>query len=106
MKKIPTTLIVCATIVLCVAILAVAGLLAAGENDTSVGILTGFIGMLVLNLLSLVRGEQTKATVDDLANGRMDAKIRAGVADVLQPHLIDPTVEPQIEADRERRGDH
>lgn len=40
---------------------------------------------------------------DKLANGLGDAKIRAAIAEVLPDHLIDPSVKPQLEADRLRR---
>lgn len=104
--KIPTALIVCATIVLCVAILAVAGLLASGASSESVAVLTGLIATILVNVLGLVRTQQIKGTVDDLANGKMDAKIRANVGDVVADHLIDPAVKDQLAVDRARRDGH
>lgn len=54
-------------------------------------------------------------TVKELANGGMDAKIRAGFADVAADHMVksDTATQQQLEADRQRRdemavanGDH
>lgn len=45
---------------------------------------------------------QVASDAHDLVNGLLDAKVRAGVADVLQPHLIDPEADDQLERDRHR----
>lgn len=44
--------------------------------------------------------EQVATDTHSLVNGLLDAKVRAGVADVVQPHLIDPDAELQLERDR------
>lgn len=98
-----TVLIVCATVVAVAAIGAGVLVLRGGVSDTALGLFIGLIGTVVTTLVNLGRTEQIKDTVHDLANGRMDAKIRAGVADVLADHLIDPTAGAQLDVDRARR---
>ena len=102
-----TVLVVCATIVIVAALVAVTLILMQGTADKdTVGIVVVMVGTLLTTLVGLQRTEDVKRTVDDLANGRMDSKIRAGVADVVAEHLIDDTVRDQLEVDRERPGDH
>lgn len=48
------------------------------------------------------RLEDVAANAEQLTNGGMDAKIRAGVADVLRPSMVDPEVEAQLVHDRDR----
>ena len=112
MKTSPVV-VICATVVLVVAISAVALLAATEASTDSIALLIGLLTMLVTNVVTLARQEKTltatekvEETVYDLSNGKMDAKIRAGVADVLAEHLIDPTTREQLKADRERRGEH
>lgn len=73
----------------------------------------GFLSSAVTGILAVIQGQQgrreqaqVRETVHDLANGRMDAKIRAAVADVLKDEHIDPAMRAQIEADRARRDAH
>lgn len=47
--------------------------------------------------------DQVQSDTQELVNGLADAKVRAGVADVLRPELIDPEVQPQLAEDRRRR---
>jgi len=103
MNRTPTALIVCATIVAVAAITGAVLILRGGVSDTALGIFVGLLVSLITTLVNLGRTEQIKETVHDLANGRMDAKIRAGVADVLANHLIDPTAGAQLDVDRARR---
>lgn len=105
MKASPV-IVICTTVVAVAAICALAVLIATEAATDSIGLFIGLIGTLTASLVGLARTEQIKTTVDDLNNGRMDAKIRAGVADVLGEHLIDPKARQQIEADRDRRGEH
>lgn len=98
--------VICATVVATVAVIAVAVLVALGAENESIGLLIGLLTMLVTNVVLLARQEQVKGTVEDLSNGKMDAKIRAGVADVLGEHLIDPAARAQLETDRTIRGEH
>lgn len=101
------TLILAISLVACVAIVASVVLVAVAPDGTDPTLLLGGIlgpaASLIATLVTLGRLEQTKSTVDDLANGKMDAKIRAGVADVLADHFIDPGAVEQIARDRTRR---
>jgi hypothetical protein len=49
--------------------------------------------------------EQVDRRTEELSNGLMDAKIRAGVADVIRPEHVDPEAVEQLEADRARRDE-
>lgn len=107
MKNTVNVAIICATALVVATLLAVVALVAFAPSDSDLGLLIGLvftnvIGMLA-TILNLTRTEQVKGTVDDLANGKMDAKIRAGVADVLPDHLVDPKARPQVARDREIR---
>ena len=93
-----------------VALLTVAMLVAFAPKDSDLGLLigvliTGASGMIT-SILTLGRTQQIAGTVDDLANGKMDAKIRAGVADVLADHLVDPKARALVEQDRATRDAH
>lgn len=72
------------------------------------GFLTTSIGVLV-NLGKTVNIERDIKTLNDgvetLNNGRMDAKIRAGVADVVHDGFIDGSYVEQRTLDRVERGD-
>lgn len=68
------------------------------------------VGSTVATLATLAKLQGVDAKVDqvdkrteDLTNGLMDAKIRAGVADVIRPEHVDPEMADQLEADRTRR---
>lgn len=103
-----TNVAVIATTVLgSVTMLTVAIVIATAPADADLGLLVGllFTGavQLMASVVALVRTEQVRSTVDELANGKMDAKIRAGVADVLPDHLVDPKARPQVERDRATR---
>jgi hypothetical protein len=90
--------------------LAVVALVALAPEDADLGLLIGLLltggGNLLATILNVGRTEQVRATVDELANGKMDAKIRAGVADVLPDHLVDPAARSQVEQDRVVRDRH
>lgn len=107
MKNTPFTpvVVICATVVISIAIGALAYLVAIGADQESLTLLIGLVGTLVTALIGLARTEQIKGTVDDLSNGKMDAKIRAGVAEVLAPHMIDPGAEDQLRDDFKRRNE-
>lgn len=72
--------------------------LAPGSGDVSA--ILGAGGTMIVAVVTLGRTGQIKGTIDDLANGKMDAKIRAGVADVLADHLVDEGAKPQLARDR------
>ncbi len=85
---------------------------AAGDFVTPLFTALGTTVALIAGLAQLGRKQaDTERKVDEalagvnyLSNGGMDAKVRAGVADVLPDHLIDPEAKPQIEQDRVRRA--
>lgn len=93
-----------------IALLAVVALVAAAPKDSDVGLLIGVLitgaGGMITSILTLGRTQQIQGTVDDLANGRMDSKIRAAVADILPDHALDPTARDLVERDREVRDNH
>lgn len=99
-----TVLVVCATIVIVAALVAVTLILMSGTADKdTVGIVVVMVGTLLTTLVGLQRTEDVKRTVDDLANGKMDAKVRVATAEVLADDLIDPAIREQLVADRARR---
>ena len=69
-----------------------------------IAVILGILGTVITQLVQLGRTEQIRRDVSDLANGKMDSKIRAGTADVLRDELIDPDQADQIAADRKRRN--
>lgn len=79
-------------------------------DDADIAPLIGLVGPTVATLAVLGKVNSVGTQLDrvdqrteDLTNGLMDAKLRAGVADVLAPHNIDPAALNQLEADRARR---
>lgn len=78
---------------------------AGGDAEVLAGLMFTGAASLIATVVNIGRTEQVKGTVEDLANGKMDAKIRAGVADVLADHFIDPAAVQQIAKDRARRAD-
>lgn len=87
------------------------------DHTSVVTLLLGLTSTTVVALLALLKAldnstklaENTETTetvgraVSELANGSMDAKIRLAVAEVLAPHLVDPSAQPQLEADEHSR---
>jgi len=77
---------------------------------TDVAPLVGLVAPTVAALASFAavqrvgeRVQRVEKHTDDLANGKMDAKIRAGVADVIPDRLLDETyTRHQLAADRIR----
>lgn len=108
-KQPSTALIISVAVVACVAIASVALILVTLEKSELpegwLGMFLGFLGTTMVAVISLAKIDKIGQQVDDLANGKMDAKIRAGVADVLGDHLIDPAATQQLEADRARRDE-
>lgn len=84
----------------------------AGAFATQLLTALGTIGALIAGLAQLGRKQaDTDRKVDEalagvtyLSNGGMDAKVRAGVAEVLPDHLIDEAIKPQLAEDRVRRA--
>lgn len=64
----------------------------------------GFATSTVAALVTLAKVQAVDEKVDYLANGGMDSKVRAGVADVLKPELVDPDVERLLAVDRATRA--
>lgn len=82
-------------------------LIFAPDGDIVIPFLTmvlGFGGTTVTALITLTQVRSVDQKVDYLANGGMDSKIRAGVADVVRPDLVDPDVERLLQVDREHRA--
>lgn len=108
-KQPSTALVISVAVVACVAIASVALILVTLEKSELpegwLGMFLGFLGTLLVAVISLAKVDKIGQQVDDLSNGKMDAKIRAGVSDVLANHLIDPAAVHQLEADRARRDE-
>lgn len=80
------------------------------SNTALVASLFGNLGAIAAVLVNLQRTASVEEKVDtvgqqtsDLVNGLLDAKVRAGVADVMHPDLIDPDAHAQLHADRAKR---
>lgn len=104
-------IVVAAAVVFLATLGAVVAIALAIEDGARVTSLLGLIlpscSAVILGLLALFKLTEIKADVatvkadtTDLTNGKMDAKIRAGIADVLANHLIDPEAREQIDLDR------
>lgn len=106
MNKPNNVALLCVTLIAIAAITGAVILLSTANGDAEIlaGLIFTGAASLVGTVVNLARTEQVKGTVDDLANGKMDAKIRAGVADVLADHFIDPAAVQQIAKDRTRRN--
>lgn len=113
--------IVGAIVVLAAMVVTVVVLLESEGRDSTVvaAMLIGFIGPTIVAMLALLKGldtdvkvsrqkavtDSTHSAVAELANGSMDAKIRAAVAEVLPDTMVDPAIRPQLAVDRQRRDD-
>lgn len=110
-----TTTLIAGVVVIFVATLGTIVLLAFAIEDGArieslVGLILPAAGTLLLALLALDRVAKVDEKIDrvgqqttDLTNGLLDAKVRAAVADVLAPHMVDPAAEQQLVSDRARR---
>lgn len=91
-----------------VVVLSVVLLVVFAPKDTDVvGVLTillGFLTTTIATLVTLGRVQAVDQKVEYLANGGTDAKIRAGIADVVRPELLKPDADEQLEADRAHRA--
>ena len=100
-------LIICATIVISLGIVStVLMIMTTNKSEVPEGWLAlffGFMGAMLTGLLSAHKLEKIGKTVDDLNNGRADAKMRAAVADVVADQYLDPNQSEQIAQDRIRR---
>lgn len=110
-----TNSVVTGAVVIFVATLAtIVALALAVEDGARVESLVGLIlpaaGTLLVALIALDKVVKVDEKLDevgrqttDLTNGLLDAKVRAAVADVLAPHMVDPAAEQQLVSDRLRR---
>lgn len=108
MNKQPSTALIVAVTIVAVSTIASITLILITLDKSELpegwlGLFLGFLGSLIVAVLGLAKIDRVDRKVDDLSNGLMDAKIRAGVADVLAPHLIDPTMDEQLRTDAQRR---
>jgi len=104
-----TAVIVGAVIALCFVVAAVVVLVLFLPPDRDampyVALLMSTVGTTVAGILALMKLQGVDDKVTDLTNGVMDAKIRAGVADVLPDSSLDPGAADQIRDDRARRDE-
>lgn len=109
-----TVIIVSAVVMFCFVVAAVTGLAIFAPEGSDVGaITTALLGSLatvipILVTLAKVQGMETRQSATDekvnyLANGGMDSKIRAGVADVLPRSMLKDDVDDLLAADRAHR---
>jgi hypothetical protein len=80
--------------------------IAVPDRESTVPLILALIALpttVAGTLLTLTKVNQTNSQVEQLTNGLMDAKVRAGVADVLPEHLLDPQARDQIAIDRATR---
>lgn len=99
------TIAVCSTVVYAVDSEAAADFLTPvlGFAGTTLALIAGLVAVTRKQEETARQLDDVKRDVTYLANGGMDAKVRAGVADVLPDHLLDPEAAEQIEADRAYR---
>ena len=85
---------------------AVVVVLALGGPESIVLAVFGQLAAIVAVLVNLRVTARVERDTKDLRNGLLDAKVRAGVADVLPDHLVDPDYRStgQYRRDDERRG--
>lgn len=101
--------VVCATIIVVSFVGALSLILITVDQSTLpegwLALFLAAIPGLVTAMANLARTESVKRQVDDLANGGMDAKIRAGVADAVRDEYLDPDQARQLAVDRARRDE-
>ena len=99
-----TAVVVALTAVACTLIAALTlVVVTVDKSEVPEGWLALFLATLstvIATLVGLARTEKIGRQVDDLSNGKMDAKIRRAVAEVLRPDMVDPEARPQLERDR------
>lgn len=104
-----TVIVVAVASMFCFTMAAAVAIVVAVPEGTNPGALVALLlaamGTAVPAVLALAKIGRVAAQVDDLSNGLMDSKIRAGVADVLPPQLVHQDAREQLESDRARRSD-
>jgi hypothetical protein len=111
MSKIPTAvavaLVVCATVLGLGAVAGFVALVLYAPPETDLVKLLGAIGtgaaLVAAQIAQYLKTRQMGKSVEYLANGGTDAKVRAGVADVIDPRYLKAGVKDQLEADRAHR---
>lgn len=109
-RKASTSTLLVAGIVACFVTVVTASTVAfifAPDGDAVAMFLTmvlGFATSTIAVLVTLTKVQSVDEKVEYLANGGMDAKVRAGVAEVLRPELVDPEAEDLIAVDRVTRA--
>lgn len=105
--KLSPVVVICFTVVAVSAILAIVLMvITVDQSALPEGWLSLFIGLvpaILIGLVNLAKTDRLESKVEDLGNGKMDAKIRAGVADVMRPEHVDPLMAAQLDLDRQRR---
>lgn len=110
-------LVVVVGAVFCFAVACAVAIFVAVPEDANPGslaaILLASLSATVTTLANLYKTNAVEQKVDQvhekteqLTNGLMDSKIRAGVADVLTDELLDQGATEQLVADRARRTTH
>jgi hypothetical protein len=105
-----TAVVIGVVVAFCVVVTAVVVLLIAAPADrdvsTTIPALLAAVGTLGTSLLALLGIRSIDQKVDYLANGGTDAKIRAGIADVVKPELLkdDDSTAAQLDVDRAHRA--
>lgn len=107
MNRSTTGLVTGIVVMFCFVVAAcVAMFIAAPEGSNTATMVTALLGTLaptVAVLATLGKVQAMDRKVDYLANGGTDAKVRAGVADVLRADLLNPEAADQLDADRRHR---
>lgn len=113
-----TTTLITGVVVIFIATLGTIVALAFAVEDGArmeslVGLILPATGTLLVTLLALDKVAKVDEKIDrvgqqttDLTNGLLDAKVRAAVADVLAPSMVDPAAEQLLTSDRLRRDAH
>lgn len=102
-----TVALICATTIAVATLVTVVLLVVFAPREQNLATLIAALfaggGAMVASIIGLAKGAETARTVDELANGKMDAKIRAGIGDMIDPRYLRDDVAAQLEADRARR---
>lgn len=103
----PSTVLGWQIVALLLGVIAALTLVALFSDKSEAAFLTPVIGLAgvgVTQLVAMAKVGEVDRKVDYLANGGMDAKVRAGVADVVKPTLLNDDAAEQITADRATRA--
>lgn len=78
----------------------------ADVGDILAQLFTGLasLGAVVASVMTRTKVEAVSKSVDYLANGGMDSKTRAGMADIIKPEFLRDDAAAQLDADRANRA--